>query len=47
MSSSPFMGAEALRERLRENAVEHVGTDDLAEANRRYEVLHSWRYGDE
>jgi len=37
---------DALREGLRENAQEHVGTDDLGEANRRYEVLHSWRYDD-
>jgi len=40
------MGADALRERLQENAERHVGTDDLEEANRRYEVLHGWRYGD-
>lgn len=45
--SSPFMGSDKLRAHLRKKSAEHVGTDDLGEANRRFEVLHEWRDEDE
>lgn len=39
-----LMGADELREHLQEKSKEHVGTTDLEEGNRRYAVLHEWRY---
>lgn len=47
LNDSPFMGADELREHLRERMQDLVGTGDLGEANRRFEVLEEWRYEDE
>lgn len=45
--SSAFMSPDELREHLQKKSSEYVGSDDLKEANRRFRVLHEWRYSDE
>jgi len=42
-AESELMGAAELRQHLREVARESVGTDELEEANRRWDVLLDWR----
>jgi len=42
-----LMGAEELREHLRDKAEMSVGTRDLERANRRWALLNSWRYDDD
>lgn len=40
-----WMEPDELREHLKEKSEHFVGTADLEEANRRFEVLHEWRWG--
>lgn len=43
MDNDKFIGAEKLKEYLKKRNIKSVGTRNLAEANRRFEVLFEWQ----